>query len=139
MFTGLQSSAWAYPALEVVHLAGIALLLGNLVLLELRVFGLGAALPVRALARLSLALAAVGFGLAALSGLLMFASQPAELLANRPFTLKMLLLLAAACNAGWFHGRGSLERLDGLARAQMLLSTLIWLAVLVCGRWIAYV
>ena len=139
MFTGLQSSAWAYPALEVVHLAGIALLLGNLVLLELRVFGLGVALPVRALARLSLALAAVGFGLAALSGLLMFASQPAELLANRAFTLKMLLLLAAACNAGWFHGRGSLERLDGLARAQMLLSTLIWLAVLVCGRWIAYV
>ncbi len=139
MLAGLQSSAWAYPALEVVHLAGIALLLGNLVLLELRVFGLGAALPVRALARLSLALAAVGFGLAALSGLLMFASQPAELLANRAFTLKMLLLLAAACNAGWFHGRGSLERLDGLARAQMLLSTLIWLAVLVCGRWIAYV
>ncbi len=139
MFTGLQSSAWAYPALEVVHLAGIALLLGNLVLLELRVFGLGVALPVRALARLSLALAAAGFGLAALSGLLMFASQPAELLANRAFTLKMLLLLAAACNAGWFHGRGSLERLDGLARAQMLLSTLIWLAVLVCGRWIAYV
>ncbi len=138
MVTGLQSSAWAYPALEVLHLAGIALLLGNLVLLELRVFGLGAALPVRALARLSLALAAVGFGLAALSGLLMFASQPAELLANRAFTLKMLLLLAAACNAGWFHGRGSLQRLDGLARAQMLLSTLIWLAVLVCGRWIAY-
>lgn len=138
MLAGLQSSAWAYPALEVVHLAGIALLLGNLVLLELRVFGLGVALPVRALARLSLALAAAGFGLAALSGLLMFASQPAELLANRAFTLKMLLLLAAACNAGWFHGRGSLERLDGLARAQMLLSTLIWLAVLVCGRWIAY-
>lgn len=139
MFSFLQASAWAYPALEVVHLSGIALLLGNLVLLELRVFGLGTTLPVRALARLSLALAGAGFGLAALSGLLMFASQPAELLANRAFTLKMLLLLAAACNAGWFHGRGSLDRLDGLARAQMLLSTLIWLAVIACGRWIAYV
>jgi len=138
MFSFLQASAWAYPMLEVVHLSGIALLLGNLVLLELRVFGLGATLPVRALARLSLALAGAGFGLAALSGLLMFASQPAELLANRAFTLKMLLLLAAACNAGWFHGRGSLDRLDGLARAQMLLSTLIWLAVIACGRWIAY-
>ncbi len=138
MFSALLSSAWAYPALEVVHLSGIALLIGNLVLLELRVFGLGAALPVRELARLSLSLALAGFGLAAATGLLMFASQPAELLANRAFTLKMLLLLAAACNAGWFHGRGSLHRLDTLARVQMLLSTLIWLAVLVCGRWIAY-
>jgi len=138
MFSALLSSAWAYPVLEVVHLGGIALLIGNLVLLELRVFGLGAALPVRELARLSLGLALAGFGLAAASGLLMFASQPAELLANRAFTLKMLLLMAAACNAGWFHGRGSLHRLDGLARVQMLLSTLIWLAVLVCGRWIAY-
>jgi len=138
MLSSLQSSVWAYPALEVVHLSGIALLIGNLVLLELRVFGLGAALPVRELARLSLSLALAGFSLAAASGLLMFASQPAELLTNRAFTLKMLLLLAAACNAGWFHGRGSLHRLDTLARAQMLLSTLIWLAVLVCGRWIAY-
>lgn len=91
-----------------------------------------------ALARLSLSLALAGFGLAAASGLLMFGTQPAELLANRAFTLKMLLLLAAACNAGWFHGRGSLHRLDALARVQMVLSTLIWLGVLTCGRWIAY-
>jgi hypothetical protein len=138
MFSALQSSSWAYPALEVVHLTGIALLIGNLVLLELRVFGLGAALPVRELVRLSLSLALAGFALAAASGLLMFASQPAELLTNRAFTLKMLLLLAAACNAGWFHGRGSLRKLDTLARVQMLLSSLIWMAVLVCGRWIAY-
>ncbi len=138
MFSALQSSTWAYPALEVVHLTGIALLIGNLVLLELRVFGLGAALPIRELSRLSLSLVVAGFCLAAASGLLMFASQPLELLANRAFTLKMLLLLGAACNAGWFHGRGSLDKLDALARAQMLLSTLIWLAVLVCGRWIAY-
>ncbi len=138
MFSALQSSTWAYPALEVVHLTGIALLIGNLVLLELRVFGLGAALPIRELSRLSLSLVVAGFCLAAASGLLMFASQPLEPLANPAFTLKMLLLLAAACNAGWFHGRGSLDKLDALARAQMLLSTLIWLAVLVCGRWIAY-
>lgn len=139
MWAVLQDSAWAYPALEVVHIAGVALLLGNLVLLELRVFGAGAALSPRELARLSLALALVGFSLAAASGLLMFATQPMELLSNRAFTLKMLLLLAAACNAAWFHGRGSLARLDLLARLQMLLSTLIWLAVIACGRWIAYV
>jgi hypothetical protein len=138
MFEALKSHAWAYPALEIVHIAGIALLLGNLVLLEMRVFGRGQALPVAELARLSLTVAGCGFALAAASGLLMFATQPAELLSNRAFTLKMLLLLAAGCNAAWFHGRGSLGKLDGLAKAQMLLSTMIWLAVISCGRWIAY-
>ena len=139
MFAELRTHVWAYPALEVVHIVGIALLFGNLVLLELRVFGRGAALPVKDLARLSLSVALCGFGLAAASGLLMFATQPAELLSNRVFTLKMLLLMLAGCNAAWFHGRRSLARLDGLARAQMLASTVVWLAVAACGRWIAYV
>ena len=138
MFASLQSHPWAYPVLEIFHIAGIGLLLGNVVLLELRVFGRGAALPVAELARLSLAVAGVGFSVAAATGLLMFASQPQELLANRAFTLKMLLLLAAGCNAAVFHLRGSLLRLDLTARLQMLLSTVIWLAVIACGRWIAY-
>lgn len=138
MFSGLQTHPWAYPVLEIVHIVGIGLLLGNLVLLELRVFGRGAALPVPELARLSLGVAGVGFSLAAATGLLMFATQPAELLANRAFTLKMLLLLGAGCNAAVFHVRGSLLKLDGTARLQMLLSTIIWLAVIACGRWIAY-
>lgn len=138
MFDGLQSHPWAYPVLEIVHIFGIALLLGNLVLLELRVFGRGAALPVEALGRLALSVALGGFGLAAASGLLMFASQAGELLANRAFTLKMLLLFVAGCNAAWFHGRHSLARCDGVARLQMAGSTVIWLAVLACGRWIAY-
>ena len=138
MFSALAGHPWAYPALEVVHLLGIALLLGNLLLLESRVFGLGAALPVQPLARLSLTLVAIGFGLAAGSGLLMVATQPMELLANRAFTIKMGLLMLAGCNAGWFHSRGSLQRLDAVARLSMALSTLLWVAVLGCGRWIAY-
>ena len=138
-FSALKSSVWAYPALEVVHICGIALLLGNLMLLELRVFGRGAMLDVKALAGLSLGLAAAGFLLAAMSGLLMFASNAAELLTNRVFTLKMILLMLAACNAGWFHGRGSLDKLDAVARLQMVISTLIWVAVITCGRWIAYI
>ena len=138
-FAALTASVWAYPALEVVHIFGIALLVGNLVLLEIRVFGRGATLDVRALATLSLAIAGIGFSLAAASGLLMFATQAAELLTNRVFTLKMIFLMLAGCNAAWFHGRGSLDKLDALARWQMVLSTLIWLAVITCGRWIAYV
>lgn len=138
MFSELRSHVWAYPALEAAHIVGIALLLGNLVALEIRVWGGAAALPVQALARLSLGIALAGFALAAASGLLMFATQAAELLANRSFVWKMGLLALAGCNAAWFHGRGSLQKLDLTARIQMLVSTAVWLGVIVCGRWIAY-
>ena len=92
-----------------------------------------------ALARLSLVLVALGFALAAGSGLLMFATQPEELLANRAFLTKMALLLLAGCNAAWFHGRRSLHRLDLTARLLMLLSALLWIGILLAGRWIAYI
>lgn len=138
MFDMVRSTPWAYPALEVVHIVGIALLLGNLVALEMRVFGRATALPVQGLARLSLSIALTGFGLAAASGSLMFATQPSDLLANPAFQVKMGLLALAGCNAIWFHARGSLVKLDSMARVQMLSSTAIWLAVVFCGRWIAY-
>ncbi len=134
----IASSAWAYPALEVVHILGIALLLGNLVLLELRVWGVSRVLPLRPLARLALTVAVVGFSLAALSGLLMFAAAPAEMLANTVFTSKMGLLMLAGLNAAWFHARDGLGRADGVARAQTVLSLGLWLGVVILGRWIGY-
>jgi hypothetical protein len=135
----LATHPWAYPALEVVHIVGIALLVGNLALLELRVWGAGAVLPVQALARLALTLSLSGFVLIAASGLLMFASQPQELLANRAFVIKLSLVILAGCNAAWFHARGGLKKLDTTARLQTMLSLLLWLAVIICGRAIAYV
>ena len=129
---------WAYPLLEVLHILGIALLVGSLLLLELRIAGLAAALPLVPLARLALPVALLGFALIAASGLLMFAGQADELLANRAFVLKMLLVMAAGLNAAVFHARGGLQRLDGLARTQTVLSLGLWIAVIICGRWIAY-
>jgi hypothetical protein len=137
-FAWIGTHAFAYPLLEVVHIVGIGLLLGSLVLFELRVWGLGATLPPVALARLALPLTLAGFALAATSGSLMFASQPTELIANRAFVVKMGLVMTAGLNAAAFHARGGAARLDRIARAQTLLSLGVWLAVIVCGRWIAY-
>ena len=140
-FTGIAwigSHPWLYPALESAHIVGVALLVGNLVLLELRVWGRGAELPVLALARLALGISAAGFGLLGATGLLMFAAAPQELLANRFYLIKMGLVSAAGLNALAFHLRQGLHKLDGIARAQTALSLGLWLGVIICGRWIAY-
>lgn len=137
--TWITASPWAYPALESLHIFGIALLVGSLVVFELRVWGAGASLDAAALSRLALKVTVAGFALAAGSGVVMFAAQAAELLANRAFTLKMLVLILAGCNAILFHSRGSVEKRDRVARAQTVLSTGLWLLVIICGRWIAYV
>jgi len=134
----IGSHPWLYPGLEVVHLLGMALLVGNLVAFESRVLGWGQALPLQALARLSLVLALCGFGLAALSGLLMFAAHPGEMLANRAFVLKMGLLMLAGTNAAMFHARAGLQRMDRLARVQTLASLGLWIGAMIAGRWIAY-
>lgn len=136
--SAIGAHAWAYPALEVVHILGIALLVGNLLAFELRVWGLARALPLDALARLSLPLALAGFGLVAASGLLMFAADPAEMLSKRVFVLKMGLVMLAGLNAAAFHARGGLRRADAVAKVQTALSLGLWLAVMICGRWIAY-
>ncbi len=135
----IAAHPYAYPALEVVHIVGIALLLGSLVVLDLRVWGMAAEVPLRPLARLSLRVTLVGFGLLVCSGLTMFAAQPAELLSNRSFVIKLVLVQLAGLNAAWFHARDSLARCDALARTQTVLSTGLWLGAIICGRWIAYV
>lgn len=138
MLTWIVSNPYAYPLLEVVHIVGIALLIGNLVLVEMRVWGAGASLDVQALGRLALSISLAGFAIIVVSGTLMFAGQPEELLANRVFSIKIALMLLAGCNAGMFHARGGLARLDATARAQTILSLGLWLGVIICGRWIAY-
>lgn len=137
-FAWIATHPWAFPALEAVHIMGIGTLLGSLLVFELRVWGLAAALPLAPLARLALPLSVAGFLLAAVSGSLMFASQPGELIANRAFVLKMVLIAAAGANAAVFHARGGSAAVDRIGRLQTLLSIGLWLAVIVCGRWIAY-
>lgn len=136
---GFTWAAAGYPLLEVLHITGIALLLGSLVLVELRLWGWGPELPLPALARLGLPVSLAGFALVAASGLAMFSTQPQELLSNRAFVAKLGCVGAAGLNAAWFHARGSLARADALARAQTVLSLGLWIAAILCGRWIAYV
>ncbi len=135
----LKGSLWAYPALEAVHITGIALLFGSLVVFELRMLGVARTLPPEALARLALPVSVGGFALAATSGLMLFAADAFDLLVNPAFRIKMVLLVLAGLNAAAFHACGGL-RCDGAARAVQLVSSIVlWLGIIVAGRMIAYV
>jgi hypothetical protein len=135
----VRRSMWAYPVLESVHIAAFAALVGSLLLLELRVFGVQRALPLPAFARLAVRTALAAFALAAASGSLLFISAASELVANAAFRLKLVLILMAGVNALVFHARDSLRRQDRLSRWQAGASLLIWLAVIAAGRMIAYI
>ena len=135
----IRRSVWAYPALETIHIAAFATVFGALMLLELRVFGAARAVPLTPLARLAVPVALVGFAVAAAAGALMLISSATELPFNRAFQIKLVLILIAGANAWWFHRRRSLALHDGVAKAQSLLSLLLWFGVIACGRLIAYI
>ena len=135
----IRRSIWAYPALETIHIASFAAVFGSLMVLELRVFGAAPAVPLSPLARLAVPTALTSFAVAATAGVLMLISNATEIVINQAFQIKLALIAIAGANAWWFHRRGSLVLNDGVAKAQSLLSILLWFGVITCGRLIAYV
>jgi len=141
----LQSSAWAYPIVEAMHIVSFALLVGGIGVLDARLIGLLRHTPVAPLMRSVLPVAFAGFVGAVLSGLVLFVAGADELLGNRAFVAKFVLLMLAGLNAAWFHAGAAREALastgppSGRLRAAGLLSLLLWIAVIVAGRLIAYV
>lgn len=142
----MRESLWLYPIVEIVHLAGIALLFGSIAVLDLRLLGLARDLPLRRLAAHVLPWTAAAFLLIVPSGLAMFAAHASEFIASPLFALKMLLIFAAGINAAVFHAgamRGAADWDVGrvpprAARLAGALSLLLWLAVIACGRLLAY-
>jgi len=134
----IRRSLWAYPALETVHITSFGILIGSLLVFELRLFGLERSIHPVQLARLALGTSVAGFAGAALSGLLLFASAAVELAAHPAFRVKLVLILIAGVNAIVFHARGGVRRQDAAARLQAAASLLLWLGVLTAGRLIAY-
>jgi hypothetical protein len=135
----IRASAWTYPALEALHIAGIATLFGSLLLLDVRVFGAARAIPVPWLARLATRVSLAGFALAAASGALMWSTDAAALSANPAFRTKLALITLAGLNAVLFNARHGAEKADAIARLQAGASLALWLGAIGAGRWIAYV
>jgi hypothetical protein len=94
---------WLYPAVETVHIVGIGLLFGSIAVLDLRLLGLGRAIPLRLLSRHVLPWTMGSFLLIVPSGLLMFTAHATEFISSPIFVIKMCLILAAGLNAALFH------------------------------------
>ena len=135
----LKTNPLVYPSLEVGHIVGIALVFGTLWVIDLRILGRMRGFDVNELARHILPWTLFGFSLAALTGLTMFVTRIGDLINNPAFILKIILLFAAGANAAVLHARGRIDADSRLTKAQAVLSIAIWLAVIFCGRWIAYV
>jgi hypothetical protein len=138
--TWLQQSATAYLFVNAAHILGIAVLLGAILPLDLRLLGFFRTYPVEVLAPFLVRCAAVGLSLALLAGAWLFSVKPDEYLANPAFRWKLALLALALINVGFQHRgtRGSLH-LSPAVRVRAGVSLCLWACVLVAGRWIGFV
>ncbi|NBT84614.1 MAG: hypothetical protein EBT58_07175 [Betaproteobacteria bacterium] len=71
----MRHSLWLYPTVETLHLWGIGLLFGSVVLMDLRVLGLAKDIDFASLSRFAVPLSITGFCLAMITGLLMFTTH----------------------------------------------------------------
>ena len=142
----MREQLWLYPAVEVVHIVGFVILVGSVVMFDLRVLGLSKGVPVRALARHLLPWSVGALLLIVPTGLLMFAAHAGDFLGNRAFQVKMALLLTAGMNAAFFH-TGPYQSVASWdtdatapvgARISVAASIAIWIAIIACGRLLAY-
>jgi len=139
--SAIQESRWLGPAALAVHLAGVAVLLGTIAAVDLRLLGLWRHKPVRRLTARLLPWTAGSFLLIVPAGLLMFVAHAGELIDSGVFALKMGLIFAAGVNAAVFHAgayRGAAAwDVDAMpppaARLAGALSLALWLSVVVCG------
>jgi hypothetical protein len=145
--SAMREGAWLYPIVEIAHIAGFSMLVGSVVLFDLRVLGCASTLPVAALGRHLLRWALASLGLVVPAGLLLFSAHPAELADNPVFLLKLMLIALAGVNALAFHwlpyrsvaGWDRAQAAPPLARLGAALSILLWVGVISCGRLLAYV
>lgn len=73
---------WLYPAVEIVHIIGFVLLVGGVIMFDLRLLGLSPRLPLQDMARHLLPWSWLGLALIVPSGLLMFSAHASEWVGN---------------------------------------------------------
>ncbi|MFM1896366.1 MAG: hypothetical protein RLZZ385_1440 [Pseudomonadota bacterium] len=139
---------WWFPLLESIHVVAITLMLGSLLMVDLRLLGLAAnRYPIRTLHRELVPWTWATFVVATITGLGMFITRAASHVVNPAFQWKVFLLLLAFINMLVFHIKiyKNIERWDApnphgfTLRTFGAVSLLIWSGVMLSGRWVGHI
>ena len=142
----IVSYPWIWPISEMLHFVGLSLLLGVIGLLDLRLLGFFARVPVAAL-RALLPYGIAGFVINLVTGLVFLIGAPDQYATNRAFYYKMFFLVVAGANALFFETTQG-RRLTSLTPGAVMpasfriagaLSLLSWLMVMYWGRMLPFV
>jgi hypothetical protein len=144
-FAGLMTaSKWWWAFMMDMHFVGLALLIGTVGLLDLRMLGFAKQIPIDPLHRL-VPWALGGFGINLVTGILAFTGMSNYYTYDWAFWLKMLAIMLLGLNVAAFYLTGafdSVERLgpgeDAPPFAKFIAATslVLWFAVITLGRYI---
>lgn len=142
----VMGTNWVWPAFETLHFFGLCLLLGGLLVIDLRLIGFVKNVSLR-LTHALLPMVVIGFTINFLTGMMFYIGDPERYSINIGFQIKMLMVLLAGINALWFFLRIEKpmkiwdEYGDTTKEAKTVgaLSLMLWFSVLICGRLIPYV
>ena len=144
----IRISLWLFPALEIGHVAAIALVLGSIARVDLRLAGLASRdRSITEISREMLPWTWAGFAIATVFGVLLFVGQPVRYVEIAFFDAKIILILLAGLNMLVFEyvtrrgvGRWDREPIPPVqVRLTGALSLAFWISVAICGRFIGFV
>lgn len=138
----INFSRWLYAAIATAHVLSIAVLIGSILTLDLRLVGFVRGIEVAHLARLIVPVAGTALGCAVVSGGLLFLGRAAEYAAFGTFQIKIALIVGALSMTAMVHRRyGWLLEAAGDRQCRRIgaASIALWLSVVVAGRMIAFV
>jgi hypothetical protein len=139
----VRSSLWLFPAIECVHLLGLVLLGGAVLLVDLRLLGLGLRdQPVKVVADAGHRLLLAGIALMIVTGVPLFLSEAIKCYYSTSFWVKILTLVPAIVFALTIRRLVASADDDAVSRATRWLTALVslglWFTVAAAGRWIGF-
>jgi hypothetical protein len=139
--------SWVWPACETLHFMGLALLIGNVGLLDLRLLGVAKQLPLVPLSRF-VRWAVLGFVINLLTGIMFFAGNPFQYINNVAFGWKIAFIMLAGVNVLLFYVTGVFRKVEALrpgddapisAKIIAAASLFLWVGVMYMGRMLPYI